>query len=75
MNIPNILQVFQTGVSFILEMTKHGLIHGDIKPSNFQIILDRENNMKKLKFIDFGGIQQLIIPSRIHTGIFPQSFS
>ena len=50
----------------------HAMIHGDIKPSNFQIVMDEDSKKKVLKFIDFGGSCCKLQPNQI-TSIYYMS--
>ena len=54
-------------------MVDHALFHGDIKPANFQIILD-ENKHKKIKFIDFGGSNGDLYPSDYSVDFYNHPF-
>ena len=40
----------------------NALCHGDIKPANMQIIINKQNKKKVIRFIDFGGSCSQLIP-------------
>ena len=62
-SIENVLYIFKTGIIFIYEFMKNALCHGDIKPANMQIKLNKTNMKKVLRMIDLGGSNSLLIPT------------